>query len=179
MDNGLIPRRYAKALYMTGLEKGSNEAIYELMQRVDSNFAQHPSLSATVANPFVGESDKVQLLVTAAGESDNALYGDFLKLLSQNGRLDMAWDIARAFVDIYRRQNNIYRVTVVSATTLGTAEKTRIESFVSGHIGKGSVEYEYKVDASLIGGFTITVNSERLDVSVASQLKQLRLQLLG
>jgi len=41
------------------------------------------------------------------------------------------------------------------------------------------MEYEYSVYPSLIGGFTVTVNSERLDASVSNQLKRLRLSLVN
>ena len=46
------------------------------------------------------------------------------------------------------------------------------------HVGNGTFEFNYSVDPALIGGFTVTVNSERLDASVASQLKHLRLKLV-
>ena len=35
------------------------------------------------------------------------------------------------------------------------------------------------VDPALIGGFTVTLGSERLDASVRNDLKQLQLKLLG
>ena len=40
------------------------------------------------------------------------------------------------------------------------------------------MEYDYRINPALIGGFTVTVNSERLDASVANTLKQLRLHLI-
>ena len=41
------------------------------------------------------------------------------------------------------------------------------------------MEYDYSVDPDLIGGFIVTVNSERLDASVRHQLEELKLQLLN
>lgn len=41
------------------------------------------------------------------------------------------------------------------------------------------MEYHHRVDPSLIGGFTVTINNEKLDASVADELKQLRLKLLS
>ncbi len=39
MDQGLIPRRYAKALYEVGEERNDNETLYGLMQRLADAFS--------------------------------------------------------------------------------------------------------------------------------------------
>lgn len=180
MDKGLIPRRYAKALYEVGSERKVNETLYGLMQAMAASFAAEPALARTLANPFVAVSDKTALLVAAAGGDAAAdiTFGDFLKLLVENGRLDIAWDIARAFIDIYRERHSIYRVLITSAAPLGIDGRRRLESLVAGHIGHGTMEYDYNVDPSLIGGFTVAVNSQLLDASVASKLQQLRRHLV-
>lgn len=177
MDKGLIPRRYAKALYEVGEDRKDNERLYSLMQNLETSFVAQPAMAKTLANPFVDPADKKALLVAAAGGSDAAAdttYADFLSLLAQNGRLDLARDIARAFVDLYRTRHDIYRVSIVSAAPMTEAGRKRLEDIISRHIGRGTMEYEYSIDPALIGGFTVTVNSERLDASVAGQLKELR-----
>lgn len=179
MDKGLIPNRYAKALYERGAERGSNAALYAIMQRLCEAFAAEPSLASTVSNPFVAVADKVKLLDTAAGagESDKT-FADFLKLLAQNGRLDLAREIARAFVDMYRREHGIYKVVVTSAAPLGEDEKKRLDAVVANYIGKGTMEYDYVIDPALIGGFTVMVNNRLLDASVSSQLRNIRRSLV-
>lgn len=182
MDQGLIPRRYAKALYEVGSERNDNAALYMLMQQLAAAFVAEPALSQTLANPFVPDADKTSLLLHAVYGADTAeadgTYRDFVKLLEQNRRVDMARAIAVAFIDLYRKKNSIYRVEIVSAAPMGEPEKSRLEKIISLHLGAGTVEYNYKVDSSLIGGFTVTVNSERLDASVSNQLKQLKLSLV-
>ena len=172
MDKGLIPNRYAKALYEVGAERNCNDKLYGLMQTLAQSFAQVPELGKTIGNPFVSNADKTALL-------NKAVYGAFIKLLEQNGRTDMAWDIARAYIDLYRRLHNIYRVVITSAAPLGEPERKRLTALIEKHVGDASVEYVYQVDPDLIGGFTVTINNERLDASVSSQLKDLRLKLIN
>lgn len=182
MDQGLIPRRYAKALYAVGVERSDTANLYQLMQALGKAFADTPGLAATVANPFVSDADKTSLLNKAVGGNDgkpDATYVDFLKLLEKNKRTALARDIARAYVDLYRQQNAIYRVDICSAAPMGERERARLEQIIAKHVGEGTIEYNYTTDPSLIGGFTVTVNSERLDASVSSQLKQLRLKLVN
>lgn len=40
------------------------------------------------------------------------------------------------------------------------------------------MEYHAQTDPSLIGGFTIAIDNQRLDASVANELKQLQLSLI-
>lgn len=182
MDKGLIPRRYAKALYEVGAERQDNDRLYALMQTLASVFASQPLLAKTLANPFVSADEKMSLLTKAAGETEasaDATYSDFLKLLKENGRLDMAREIALAFISLYRSEHEIYRVTVQSAAPMAAAERERLEKVIAGHIGHGTMEYDYSVDPALIGGFIVTVNSERLDASVRHQLEEMKLHLLN
>lgn len=189
MNEGLIPNRYAKALYKFACEKGADQGLYRLLGNLVKSFADNSALLDAVANPFVADEKKIQLLQTAAkaggekeAETDNltaGAYADFLKLLKQNKRLPMTRDIAIAYREIYRRQNRIYRVTIVSAQPLDSSEETRLKNLVASHLDGGKMEYTFRVDSDLIGGFTVDIDNERLDASVKNELKQLRLKLLG
>ena len=52
MDKGLIPRRYAKALFGVAAERRDDAAVYSLMQSLAASFAAEPALATTVANPL-------------------------------------------------------------------------------------------------------------------------------
>lgn len=178
MDKGLIPRRYAKALYQVACDRKDADTLYTVMQTLAASFAAEPKLGSAVANPFVSATDKAALISTAAGNPVDVTFADFLKLLEQNRRFDIVRDIALAYIDIYRQENKIYRIDIVSAAPMAEVQRQRLENAVKAHLGEGTMEFNYSVNPELIGGFTVTVNSERLDASVANTLKQLRLQLM-
>ena len=180
MNEGLIPHRYAKALYKVAVERGEDRALYDLCGRLADAFAEEPTIQQTVANPFVSDADKLKLLMTAAGATDkDHTYCDFLKLLADNRRIDFAGAVARDYRAIYRFQNNIYRVDVVSAAKLDPSEEERLKKMIENRLDGGKMEYTSSVDPSLIGGFTVNIDNRRLDASVKNQLKQLRLALLN
>lgn len=179
MNEGLIPRRYAKALYKVATERKQQARIFELMQTLAASFEANPDLRQLVANPFVEQSEKARLLTIAAGATaDDATFADFLKLLAQNRRIDLAAAIATAYVDYYRSVNNIRRVQVVSAAPLDPAVEQRIRSIVAAHLNGASMDFSTSVDPDLIGGFVVNIDNERLDASLRHQLKELRLNLL-
>ena len=180
MNEGLIPARYAKALYLVGKEKDADAGLYLMMKSLEKAFEQQPSLQTTLSNPFVTDVDKEGLLKVAASASDDsALFVDFLKLLARNRRLDMAYSIAKAFIKLYRKENDIYEVKVVSAAPLSSTDEKRLTSLIEAHLDGGSMEYSSSVDPSLIGGFTVSVGNERIDASISNELKQLRLNLIS
>lgn len=180
MNEGLIPRRYAKALLEFAKERNSDQRLYGLMDNLTHSFAANPDLEVIMANPFVAPDRKEQLLMTAAGAgSDDVAYADFLKLLRGNKRLPMARSIAIAYGEGYRKEHNIYRVEVTAAAPMAPADEERLKKFISSHLDGGTMEYSFKVKPELIGGFTVSVGSEKLDASVQNDLKQLQLKLLG
>lgn len=181
MNQGLIPRRYAKALYAVALEKGKAKEVYELMSRLVNSFERSSALSVALANPFVTNADKTALVHTGAGVTpgEDGVFDDFIKLLVRNRRIDMLRGIALAYLDIYREANRIYVVKVESAAPLTPDNTERLKSLVSRHLGGAEMEFSTAVNPSLIGGFTVTVGNERLDASISNELKQLRLNLLS
>lgn len=180
MNEGLIPRRYAKALYKVAVERNVDERVYVLMQTLASSFDSTAGLQGMVSNPFVAQDEKDRIITTAAGATAaDSTFADFLKMLAHNKRTDMLNEIARAYVDIYRQQHNIRKVEVVSATPLDPAVLGRITSLVERHLHGASMEFTTTVDPALIGGFVINVDNQRLDASVSHQLKELRQSLLN
>lgn len=180
MNEGLIPRRYAKALYETASSRGQAERLYGLMRTLAASAQAEPALARTLANPYIGDADKRRLLESAAeAEAADTTYADWLRVLAENHRSAMAADIARAYVEYYRRERSIYPVTVTSASALVPEESKRLQALIQSHIGdKAIMEYGERVDPSMIGGFTIDIANERLDASVHRSLEQMRLNLL-
>ena len=179
MNEGLIPRRYAKALYKVAVDRGDAEALYALMNKLFNASMAESSLTGVVANPFVSVSDKCDLIKAAAGSgADNVTFNDFLKLLADNKRLDMVFAIAAQYTLLYRREKNIYKVEVVSAAPLSDDDESRLKKIINGNLQGGTMEYTSRVNPDLIGGFTVTIDNRKLDASVSNELKQLRVNLL-
>lgn len=180
MNDGLIPRRYAKALLKYATENGVAKQCYEMMKSVASSFDSNPELATVIGNPFVDGDTKKSLLRTAAGASDkDKVYNDFLTLLLENNRVDLIRHIALSYLDLYRKANNIYLVEITTASPLDKKEMDRLHNLIDEHVKGAKIEYREIVDPELIGGFVITIDSERLDASLKNELKQLRLKLLS
>lgn len=181
MDQGLIPHRYAKALYMAATEKASDKKLYDLMCALGRAFASETGLQPAMANPYIPAADKLKLVLAAAGTTSEAspLLADFVTLLERNHRIDLIRSIAFAYQDIYRKANHIYRVEVVAASAPSAENEKRLKELILKELKGGSMEYSLRIDPDLIGGFVINIDNERLDASIKNELKQLRFKLLS
>ncbi len=180
MNQGLIPRRYAKALYLTATEQGREKEVYGAMLRLSDSFAAEDGLQKALANPHVAPADKLSLVNAAAGKGTPTLLGDLAKLLERNRRMEFLRDIALAYVALYRTEKHIYKIDITSAMALRPAELKRIQHLVINHLPAGATaEFNEAVNPGLIGGFTVSIDNELLDASVAADFKQLRLKLLS
>lgn len=180
MNQGLIPRRYAKALYKVALERGCDERMYLLMLDLDEAYSSEAALGEALSNPFVPQADKDRLAATAAGAAEqDTLFFDFLNLLTQNRRFDLIGLTAKAYVDVYRKAHKIHRVELISATKMPREVVDRIKRLVESHLNGGSMEFETRVDPDLIGGFVINIDNERLDASLDRQINDLKMHLVS
>ena len=186
MNDGLIPSRYAKALYKFTLEKKVSKEIYEAALRLETSFSseQGGKLKEVVSNPYVSDSVKREIIMTASGidgkstEASSAL-NDFITLLFKNNRISDLRGIVNAYVSLYLKENKISRVHVTWASTPESSGEERLKSMIKERIGNGTMEYSSSVNPSLIGGFKIAIDNEQLDASIENELRQLRHQLLS
>lgn len=179
MNDGLIPNRYAKALFKLSQERGDTQVVYNEMKRLDVAYAAQAGLKKAVNNPFLPIADKLKLLCAATGGDHDGTSARFMELVIKNNRIDFLRPIALAFMKQYREFNGIAKVEVVTATALGDDEINDIVDVVKEQLGGKTIELTKRVDPDLIGGFTVDVDSRVLDASVKSQLEKLRLKLLS
>ncbi len=184
MNEGLIPGRYAKALLQSAAESQAEKRIFDLMRQLSDSFVDQPGLVKVLDNPFVDSTDKVKLIETAAGISEAdadayPLFTRFLGILVSNNRISLTREIALAYLELYRKAHDIYKVSVISAAPMAPADENRLKSLIERHLNGAQMEYSMTVDPDLIGGFVVKINNEVLDASVSNELKHLRLNLLS
>lgn len=178
MDSGLIPQRYAKALYKFALEQGKTQEMYDVAKTVIQSFESNPALLKIISNPYVKGEDKQKALMAAAGNELDNVYGRFVKLIVKLRREQFAYLMMIAYRDLYRKANNISQARITTAVDLGKDEMERLRQLVRNAFKNTQLEFTEQVDADLIGGFVIDVDSVRMDASVSNELEQLRQTLL-
>ena len=178
MNDGLIPNRYAKALYKFAIEENATEAVYLQMKRLSESYAMLPELKKTVDNPFLPVADREKVLLSASGAEKDGCLDKFILMVIKNNRESAMREMALAYGKYYREANNIAQVNITTATELPEDKLSQIIEVVQHQLKGKTIEQSVSVDPELIGGFTVQVDSMVLDSSIKNELKKLRLKLL-
>jgi F-type H+-transporting ATPase subunit delta len=176
MNEGLISKRYASALYDYAAEMHEETLLYHRMQILEAILHKFPDLKNSLKSPMVPLEEKMKLLNSATGKNAEQSYLAFIDLVARNHRLDSLFMIALSYQMIYRQKKRISVVHLVSAKRLPSKAIERIRTFTEQKT-QGNVEFSNRIDASIIGGFIFQLNDERIDASVKGQLDRINRQL--
>ena len=163
MVSGLIPHRYAKALYKFAVDSGRSTEVYAEMQNVVKAFRADSRLEKILSNPFVDADNKRNVLLAAAGENPGDDYRRFVTLILEHHREEFAYLMALAYLEIYRKENKISEVRITTAVKLPDSEIEKLKKVVENAFKDVTFEYEYAINPDIIGGFIIDVDSTRMD----------------
>lgn len=176
MDLGLISVRYARALLKASTETELSDKVYRDMQVLALSYIKVPELRFTIDNPMLSKDKKEDLLVTAAGGVPCELTKSFIKLALKEDREGMMQFMANSFITLYRRQKNLIRAKLLTATAVAPDTERRFRQLVEGKTS-GTVEFETEVNPEIIGGFILEYDTYRMDASVKSKLNAILSQL--
>lgn len=173
MDLGLISVRYARALLKAGLEKEMSDSVYDDMQTLLASYINVPGLRITIENPMLPKKKKEELLIIAAGGNPCELTKTFIGLILNEDREGIAQFIANSFISLYRKQKNLIRAKLLTATKLSAETESKLRELVESETN-GTVEFETKVDTTIIGGFILEYDTYKMDASIKSKLNNIR-----
>jgi len=160
MNEGLVANRYARALL----------AFAESRDALAGVHADVLSLQKALTDELAHQGDDG--ILAACVNTLGPEMQQFLRVVATNGRADSLPAILRQFIVHYNRQMGIATASLVTATPLPTLEK-RLLALLHDK-GYTDVDFTTYTDPSLIGGFILQIEDQRLDASLASQLKELK-----
>lgn len=179
MDNGKISVRYARALLNTTNELQCGQTVYEEMARLSENYSQASTqFNEALSNPMISSDDKLKLLLTATGEPVHPCLQTFFQFLIEKKRENKIYLIALQYQEMYRQENHLLRADVTTAAPPDDKTLSQLTEFVKQNF-HCEVEMHVKVDPTLIGGFILDIEHERMDASIAGRLQQIKEQLKG
>jgi F-type H+-transporting ATPase subunit delta len=162
------PQDYAAAIYDLAFEPWLDQ-LGNVRRVLKANVA----LRATFDDPQTTTQDKLQSLSQAVPRPLTADVRRFLGTLLEAGQLDQLDAILLEFDLLVRRRPELKAARVTSAVALTEAEKDALRANLTDRFGP-DLEFEFEVDASLIGGVYLRVGDQVIDGSVSGKLAALR-----
>lgn len=178
MNEGMISKRYAKALLLFAEDNKSEDVVYAEMKQLASVFAGEPALRMAMDNPMLSVEDKMNLVKAAVGQKTSAEFTRFTELVLKNKRERFLQNIALCYIDLYCVAKQINTGKLVTAMPVDDSVKEKMKGLLQ-KMKPGNLEFETHVDPDIEGGFILYLDDYRLDASVKTQLARIKQQFIA
>lgn len=102
---------------------------------------------------------------------------NFVALLRENGDFSKIDEIEKEYLEYDRQTRGVKLAELSTARQISQAEESEIIQELNAYVG-GQVELKKKVDEGLLGGVVVKIGDERIDGSIAGNLKDLKNKLM-
>jgi len=170
-----LARPYAKAIFGAALDAGSHELIAKDLALL-SAVSQTTEVSSLIEDPALSKEQIAQTIIGLADDEIGGLSIKMLELLAENKRLNLIAAINTSYQELLEQHNNTSSIVVNVANQPSEDNKqTIVEKLLAEH-GEGS-NIEFLEDPSIMGGLSIKIGDETLDLSIRGKVKKLVNQL--
>ena len=170
-----LARPYAKALFSSALEsKKIDEMASEL--KTMALASKTDGVINTIENPALSRQDIVNVLINLFEESISETSKKLLEILAENKRLNLIETIFVIYQELLEEHKEQKSVEVFVAVDPGKEAKQNIEQKLKSTYGKDANIY-FSKDPSMMGGLSIKIGDETLDLSIKGKVKKLVNQL--
>ena len=170
-----LARPYAKAIFSAALDDGNHEIVAKDLALL-SAVSQTQEVSRLIEDPELSKDKIAQTIIGLADGQVDKLANKMLELLADNKRLNLIEAINTSYQELLEQHNNTSSIVVNVANQPSEDNKNMIiEKLLSEH-GEGS-NIEFSEDPSIMGGLSIKIGDETLDLSIRGKVKKLVNQL--
>jgi F-type H+-transporting ATPase subunit delta len=173
-NNGLISKRWAKALIELAQEDGniSKSDILDDLREISETINSSEDLKNVISNPSISVEEKQIVLCKLFQNSIMPIVYNFIYALNLKKRIDIISDIADEFQKELEEIENLTHVSVTSAIDLADERKEDIKQKISNKLHK-NVVVDWNVDKEIIAGLVLNINETIIDNSVKHKLEDL------
>ena len=164
-----IARPYAQAVFRLAKESGTQAAWLERLQRL-TLIAEDAEMAKVIGNPRFSARQVADLLISLTGEAGNRELSSFVDLLAENERLDVLAQILDIFEQIKSEDEGVKDALITSAYPIDDAQLRSLMVQLESHFGS-KLRPNVTVADELIGGITVSVGDQVLDISVRGKLE--------
>jgi F-type H+-transporting ATPase subunit delta len=177
MNEGLITKRYVKAIYQLAQEEDIQDKVKDDIQSLYSCIKESTEFVEFLDNPLIKPRQKKQIFSRIFSESFQPTTLKFLHVIVENKREMYLKGICLHYIQFFKSLIHIKEAVITTATPLSPKHKEDIHDFFTKKF-KMKIELEQKVDPSIIGGFIFRIEDQQIDASIQSQLKRIQRELI-
>jgi F-type H+-transporting ATPase subunit delta len=130
----------------------------------------------TIENPTLSRKEIVEILVNLFEESVSDTAKKLIEILAENKRLNLLEPIYSIYQDLLEKHKEQKSIEVFVAVEPGDEAKESIEQKLKSTYGKDANIY-FSKDPTMMGGLSIKIGDETLDLSIKGKINKLVNQL--
>lgn len=172
MRQQIIAKRYARALFALGQEKGIEEQRLYGQELADlaALFQQTPKLIQIFKNPIIRVEHKKEIVRQILEKTGaNETVRNFCFFLADKGRLEFFVEIQNYYSRLLDQAEGLVRGMVITAIELSKTKKEQIRNQLEKTANQNLI-LDYEKDESILGGLVLKVGDKIYDASLQAQL---------
>ncbi|MDB4277474.1 F0F1 ATP synthase subunit delta [Gammaproteobacteria bacterium] len=170
-----LARPYAKAVFAAALDVGQHDGVGSELLLL-SSIAQTPEVTCLIEDPELSKNKIAQSIIGLCKEDLSTISVNMVNLLAENKRLNLIDAIFVSYQELLEEHNKTSSIVVNVANLPSEENKKIIIQKLSTSYGEGS-NIEFVEDPSIMGGLSIKIGDETLDLSIRGKVKKLVNQL--
>ena len=169
----LVSKRYALALFETGLELDRLKQFKDEINNVSNVLEMEPKIEMILTHPKISNDEKKELLDNLFEKHVSREMLNFLYVIIDKRRERYIKEINEHYNFLYNEEKNIVSATVVTAVPMAKNQEEKLKVILNNKLNK-NVELNNVVDKSIIGGAMLKVDNKVIDGSVKGQLDSIK-----
>lgn len=168
---------YAQALFEAAREREELEETLDNLKEFVDALHESEELRAFFYGVHIPEPQK-RRAIDALTEDMSTSTRNFLKVLIDNGRVEMFEDVVPRYEDLVEEYQGKVEVKLTTAVELSEEMLDRLKSRLGEILDGREVVLETSVNPDLLGGAVFRVGERQVDGSIRGQLQALREEML-
>jgi F-type H+-transporting ATPase subunit delta len=164
--------RYAKAALAFANETKAATHVAHDFTAMGALLRSNTELQDMLVNPLLPSAQKESVLISIFPEACSETRQVF-SLLAQNNRLALLFQTGIQYLDLYAKQQGEVTAYVTTAVPLSSELETVIRDKAKA-LTQSKIQFENKIDPSILGGFILKIGDIQYDASITHQLQSLK-----
>ena len=170
-----LARPYAKAVFASALDANIIDETKDEL-KIMALASLTPEVQSMIEDPTMSKDETLKSLNVLFDGSISKISQSLLNVLAENNRLNLLEAIFEIYQEIIAKHKEQKSVEVFVATEPSEDTTESIKTRLVSVYGEGT-NIEFKIDPNIMGGLSLKVGDETLDLSIRGKVKKLINQL--
>lgn len=166
-----LSKEYTAALFSLAIENGLVDVFKHELEKIKDAIDEDYIL--ILKSPALSLTSRLDMIDEAFGKDMHEYVVSFVKLLCENGKIELLPNTINEFFELCRELENRAQAKIYYTKAPSKEQRERLENRLEKMIGK-KIDALYIEDSSLIGGIKVELDDKIIDGSISARLSNIK-----